>query len=120
MSTHLIGDPDMVTRGSGSCRRTGADEIMLSTRSHSYETRVRSLSLIARSWGLVTSAPKRRQPSGRRLWQGVGPAGQTVNAQAALRSICRGTRNGSGQAGGGRCAGGYGMWTARSQCSFEV
>jgi hypothetical protein len=30
--------------------RTGADEIMLSTRSHSYEARVRSLSLIAQNW----------------------------------------------------------------------
>ena len=58
MSTHLIGDPSMVTEGLRQLQgRTGADEIMLSTRSHSYETRVRSLSLIARSWGL--GAPDR-------------------------------------------------------------
>ncbi len=57
MSTHLIGDPDMVTDGLRQLQdRTGADEIMLSTRSHSYETRVRSLSLIAGSWGLATPA----------------------------------------------------------------
>jgi hypothetical protein len=34
-------------------RRTGADEIMLSTRAHSYEARVRSLTLVATRWGLV-------------------------------------------------------------------
>jgi luciferase family oxidoreductase group 1 len=57
MSTHLVGDPDMVHDGLRQLQtRTGADEIMLSTRSHSYETRVRSLSLIARSWGMVTLA----------------------------------------------------------------
>ena len=57
MSTHLIGDPDMVTGGLRHLQgRTGADEIMLSTRSHSYEARVRSLSLIAQNWGMVTSA----------------------------------------------------------------
>ncbi len=57
MSTHLIGDPDMVTDGLRQLQdRTGADEIMLSTRSHSYETRVRSLSLIAGSWGMATTA----------------------------------------------------------------
>ena len=57
MSTHLIGDPDMVTDGLRQLQdRTGADEIMLSTRSHSYETRVRSLSLIAGSWGMATPA----------------------------------------------------------------
>jgi len=54
MSTHLIGDPEMVTDGLGRLQqRTGADEIMLSTRSHSYEARVESLSLIARSWGMA-------------------------------------------------------------------
>ena len=52
MSTHLIGDPDIVTDGLRQLQdRTGADEIMLSTRSHSYEVRLRSLSLIAQKWG---------------------------------------------------------------------
>ena len=53
MSTHLIGDPDVVTAGLRELQgRTGADEIMLSTRSHSFEARVRSLSLIAENWGM--------------------------------------------------------------------
>ena len=57
MATHLIGDPDAVTEGLRQLqRRTSADEIMLSTRSHSYEARVRSLSLIAQNWGLVGPA----------------------------------------------------------------
>ncbi len=57
MSTHLIGDPDAVTEGLRRLQeRTGADELMLSTRSHSSENRLRSLSLIARSWGLGRSA----------------------------------------------------------------
>jgi luciferase family oxidoreductase group 1 len=54
MSTHLVGDPDTVSEGLRQLQsRTDADEIMLSTRSHSYETRVRSLSLIARSWEIA-------------------------------------------------------------------
>jgi luciferase family oxidoreductase group 1 len=54
MSTHFIGDPDQVTDGLRQLQvRTGSDEIMLSTRSHSYEARVRSLSLIAHKWGLL-------------------------------------------------------------------
>jgi luciferase family oxidoreductase group 1 len=57
MSTHLIGNPDTVSDGLRQLQaRTEADEIMLSTRSHSYETRVRSLSLIARSWGMTPTA----------------------------------------------------------------
>jgi luciferase family oxidoreductase group 1 len=46
MSTHLIGDSETVHQGIAQLQlRTGADEIMLSTRVHSYEARVRSLSL---------------------------------------------------------------------------
>ncbi|MGO9151238.1 MAG: hypothetical protein ACLP1E_04875 [Acidimicrobiales bacterium] len=33
-------------------KRTGADEIMLSTRTHSYEARARSLELVAELWDL--------------------------------------------------------------------
>jgi luciferase family oxidoreductase group 1 len=48
MATHLIGDPETVYEGLAQLqRRTRADEIMLSTRVHSYEARVRSLSLAA-------------------------------------------------------------------------
>jgi luciferase family oxidoreductase group 1 len=48
MSTHLIGDPESVREGLDALqRRTGADELMLSTRVHSYEARVQSLTLLA-------------------------------------------------------------------------
>jgi alkanesulfonate monooxygenase SsuD/methylene tetrahydromethanopterin reductase-like flavin-dependent oxidoreductase (luciferase family) len=53
MSTHLIGDPGTVYEGLVQLlRRTDADEIMLSTRAHSYEARARSLSLVAKSWAM--------------------------------------------------------------------
>jgi luciferase family oxidoreductase group 1 len=46
-ATHLIGDPETVCEGLVQLeRRTDADEIMLSTRVHSYDARVRSLSLV--------------------------------------------------------------------------
>jgi luciferase family oxidoreductase group 1 len=55
MSSHLIGDPEHVTFGLRQLQvRTGADEIMLSTRAHSFETRLRSLTLIADGWGTAT------------------------------------------------------------------
>ena len=58
MATHLIGDPEAVIEGLRQLeQRTGADEIMLSTRAHSYETRARSLSLIAQGWGLEILSP---------------------------------------------------------------
>jgi luciferase family oxidoreductase group 1 len=58
MSTHLIGDPEVVHDGLEQLvRRTDADEIMLSTRIHAYEDRLRSLSLVAESWGLVGATP---------------------------------------------------------------
>ena len=51
---HIVGDPDTVHRGLVALvERTGADELMLSTRAHSFETRARSLSLVAERWGLV-------------------------------------------------------------------
>jgi luciferase family oxidoreductase group 1 len=50
MATHVIGDPDTVAAGlTALLDRTGADELILSTRVHSFEARVRSLELIARS-----------------------------------------------------------------------
>jgi luciferase family oxidoreductase group 1 len=52
-STHLIGDPSLVQAGLVALQqRTSADEIMLSTRAHSYEARLRSLTLVAESWGM--------------------------------------------------------------------
>ena len=53
MSSHLIGTPETVLEGLVQLQeRTAADEIMLSTRIHSYEARVRSLTLVAEAWGL--------------------------------------------------------------------
>jgi len=53
MSSHLVGDPATVQEGLVQLQeRTNADEIMISTRMHSYEARVRSLTLVAQSWGL--------------------------------------------------------------------
>jgi luciferase family oxidoreductase group 1 len=57
MSTHLVGDPQTVTEGLRRLEaRTGADEIMLSTRAHSYEERLRSLRLVAESWGTAPAS----------------------------------------------------------------
>jgi luciferase family oxidoreductase group 1 len=54
MSSHLIGPPDAVREGLIQLqRRTEADEIIISTRMHSYEARVRSLTLVAEGWGLT-------------------------------------------------------------------
>jgi len=56
MSTHVIGDSATVRRQlSGLVERTGADELMVSTRVHSYEDRVRSLSLVAGAMALAPS-----------------------------------------------------------------
>jgi luciferase family oxidoreductase group 1 len=47
-ATHLVGEPALVVEGLAELQaRTGADEIMLSTRAHSLEARARSLALIA-------------------------------------------------------------------------
>jgi luciferase family oxidoreductase group 1 len=52
-ASHLIGEPEAVRQGLVQLqRRTQADELMISTRVHSYEARLRSLALVARSWGL--------------------------------------------------------------------
>jgi len=51
---HAVGDPDTVHRRlEALVERTGADELMLSTRAHSLETRARSLALVAGRWGLA-------------------------------------------------------------------
>ncbi len=50
-ASHLVGDPDTVHRGLVELEeRTGADEIMVSTRAHSLEARARSLTLVAERW----------------------------------------------------------------------
>jgi alkanesulfonate monooxygenase SsuD/methylene tetrahydromethanopterin reductase-like flavin-dependent oxidoreductase (luciferase family) len=53
MASHLVGNPETVREGLVQLQqRTDADELMISTRMHSYEARVRSLTLVAESWGL--------------------------------------------------------------------
>jgi luciferase family oxidoreductase group 1 len=58
MSSHLIGDPATVHEGIVQLeQRTNADEIMISTRMHTYSARFRSLTLVAESWGLKQPSP---------------------------------------------------------------
>jgi luciferase family oxidoreductase group 1 len=53
MSSHVIGDPTSVREGLRDLQqRTHADEIMVSTRIHSHDARLRSLELVASLWGL--------------------------------------------------------------------
>jgi luciferase family oxidoreductase group 1 len=48
LSTHVIGDPRTVQQGLDQLiDRTAADELMISTRVHSYEARVQSLTLVS-------------------------------------------------------------------------
>jgi luciferase family oxidoreductase group 1 len=54
MSTHLIGEPDLVRSGLVALQeRTGADELMISTRTHDFGSRLTSMTLVAESWGLT-------------------------------------------------------------------
>jgi len=54
---HAIGDPDTVQRRLEEVvARTGADELMVSTRAHSYDVRARSLALVAERWGMPAAA----------------------------------------------------------------
>jgi hypothetical protein len=51
----VIGGPASVHEGLTTLQeRTAADELMISTRLHSYQARVRSFTLVAQSWGLTT------------------------------------------------------------------
>jgi luciferase family oxidoreductase group 1 len=52
-ASHLVGDPDTVHQGLVDLQsRTGADELMLSTRAHSLESRLASLTLVAEGWSM--------------------------------------------------------------------
>jgi luciferase family oxidoreductase group 1 len=54
LASHVIGDPETVLEGLQKLQsRTDADELMLSTRTHSYEARVQSFTLVAEAWGLT-------------------------------------------------------------------
>jgi luciferase family oxidoreductase group 1 len=51
MATHMIGAPGPVAKALAELQaRTGADEIIISTRAHSYGARSRSLELVAAAW----------------------------------------------------------------------
>lgn len=59
LSTHLIGDTDTVVAGMEALqRRTAADELIISTRAHSYEVRARSLELVSAGWGEVSESAR--------------------------------------------------------------
>jgi luciferase family oxidoreductase group 1 len=54
---HAIGDPGAVHRRlTALVERTGADELMVSTRAHSFEARARSLTLVAGRWDSTATA----------------------------------------------------------------
>jgi len=54
LATHVIGDPQAVHEELDLLqRRTQADELMISTRTHTLQARERSFTLLAQSWGLV-------------------------------------------------------------------
>jgi alkanesulfonate monooxygenase SsuD/methylene tetrahydromethanopterin reductase-like flavin-dependent oxidoreductase (luciferase family) len=54
MATHVIGAPGPVAKALAELQaRTGADEIIISTRAHSYGARSRSLELVAAAWNGV-------------------------------------------------------------------
>jgi alkanesulfonate monooxygenase SsuD/methylene tetrahydromethanopterin reductase-like flavin-dependent oxidoreductase (luciferase family) len=51
MSSHLIGSPDNVYQGlMRLIDRVRANEVMISTRTHSYEARAHSYELVAHRW----------------------------------------------------------------------
>lgn len=53
MASHVIGDPATVREGLAALQqRTNANELMVSTRTHSYEARECSFALLARAWEL--------------------------------------------------------------------
>ncbi len=59
-ASHLVGDPGGVAEGLRQLvERTGADELLVSTRAHSFEVRARSLTLVAGATGLgAAPAPR--------------------------------------------------------------
>lgn len=69
LSTHYVGSPDVVVDGLRRLvARTGADEVMVSTRVHDVGARRESLTLLARRWGLdATSSASASQGGGARV-----------------------------------------------------
>jgi len=90
MATHVIGDPEAVVLGLADLvARTGADELMVSTRAHSLDVRARSLALVAQQWG------QSEQPRQDQERQG-GPTGAPHGP---------GTAGGRGRSGSGNTPG---------------
>lgn len=60
-ATHVVGAPDRVCAGlQALADRTGADELLLATRAHSFAVRARSLELVAEHWTATGSTPPAR------------------------------------------------------------
>jgi luciferase family oxidoreductase group 1 len=66
LSSHIIGDPDAVRDGlEALATRTGASELMISTRVHAYPARERSCTLVAEHWNApVVDTPENVRESG--------------------------------------------------------
>ena len=74
-ATHLVGDPAQVRDGLIELeRRTGADELMVSTRAHSLDARVTSLTLVAGQWEMGGAG------AGARAGDAAPPVGSTSAA----------------------------------------
>jgi len=58
-------------------RRTGAEEIMLSTRTHSYEARARSLELVAEAWQMPSPRGRLTRCPDASDWRVARPAGRS-------------------------------------------
>ena len=55
-ASHIVGDPVTVQAGLDALvARTGADEVMLSTRAHSFDVRARSLTLVAERFAMAAA-----------------------------------------------------------------
>jgi alkanesulfonate monooxygenase SsuD/methylene tetrahydromethanopterin reductase-like flavin-dependent oxidoreductase (luciferase family) len=56
MATHVIGNPTLVAKELAALAdRTGANELILSTRLHGFDARARSLELVMSAWQAATT-----------------------------------------------------------------
>ena len=101
-ATHLVGDPAAVRQGLVDLQaRTGADEMMLSTRAHSFEARAQSLTLVADAWSMSDAIGPhidlgRLNPSGhgcsahsRAQWGSTSSAMRARWSRSVRSSTCR-------------------------------
>jgi len=73
----IVGDPDAVRTGLDDLvTRTDADELIVTSRVHGYETRARSFELLAAAWGV-------ERPTGDRGGERAAGEGQPAGAAAA-------------------------------------